>query len=86
QPVQETVSKKVYITSQNHGYAVKTGEFLPKQARMSFQNLNDGTCEGMEYLDIPAFSVQFHPEACGGPLDTRYLFDRFVELMDGARA
>ncbi len=85
QPVQETASGKVYITSQNHGYAVKTGEFLPNHSRMSFQNLNDGTCEGMEYLDIPAFSVQFHPEACGGPLDTRYLFDRFVDLMDGAR-
>ncbi len=85
QPVQETASGKVYITSQNHGYAVKTGEFLPNHSRMSFQNLNDSTCEGMEYLDIPAFSVQFHPEACGGPLDTRYLFDRFVDLMDGVR-
>jgi len=84
QPVQETASKKVYITSQNHGYAVKTGSALPKNARMSFVNLNDGTCEGMEYLDIPAFSVQFHPEACAGPLDTRYLFDRFIARMDGA--
>lgn len=83
QPVQETASKKVYITSQNHGYAVKT-ESLPKQSRVSFTNLNDGTCEGMEYLDFPAFSVQFHPEACGGPLDTRYLFDRFIDLMDRA--
>ena len=85
QPVQELKSRKVYITSQNHGYAVKTASSLPKNARQSFVNLNDGTCEGMEYLDIPAFSVQFHPEACGGPLDTRYLFDRFVEQMDGAR-
>ena len=84
QPVQETASGKVYITSQNHGYAVKTA-CLPKNSRVSFQNLNDGTCEGMEYLDIPAFSVQFHPEACGGPLDTRYLFDRFLDLMDGGR-
>ena len=84
QPVQETATKRVYITSQNHGYAVKT-DCLPKQSRVSFQNLNDGTCEGMEYLDIPAFSVQFHPEACAGPLDTRYLFDRFIERMDGAR-
>ena len=84
QPVQETASGKVYITSQNHGYAVKTDQ-LPKQSRVSFTNLNDGTCEGMEYLDIPAFSVQFHPEACGGPLDTRYLFDRFIELMERAR-
>jgi carbamoyl-phosphate synthase small subunit len=85
QPVQETESRKVYITSQNHGYAVKTGDHLPKNARESFVNLNDGTCEGMEYLDIPAFSVQFHPEACAGPLDTRYLFDRFVARMDVAR-
>jgi len=84
QPVQETATERVYITSQNHGYAVKT-DCLPKHSRVSFQNLNDGTCEGMEYLDIPAFSVQFHPEACGGPLDTRYLFDRFIERMDGAR-
>jgi carbamoyl-phosphate synthase small subunit len=84
QPVQETATKRVYITSQNHGYAVKT-DCLPKQSRVSFQNLNDGTCEGMEYLDIPAFSVQFHPEACAGPLDTRYLFDRFIDRMDGTR-
>lgn len=84
QPVQETETKKVYITSQNHGYAVKT-DCLPEQSRVSFQNLNDGTCEGMDYLDIPAFSVQFHPEACAGPLDTRYLFDRFIERMDSAR-
>ncbi len=82
QPVQELATRKVYITSQNHGYAVKTGDALPKHARVSFQNLNDGTCEGMEYLDIPASSVQFHPEACGGPLDTRFLFDRFMERMD----
>ena len=84
QPVQENATKKVYITSQNHGYAVKTA-CLPNQSRVSFQNLNDGTCEGMEYLDIPAFSAQFHPEACAGPLDTRYLFDRFIDLMDGVR-
>ena len=85
QPVQETASGKVYITSQNHGYAVKTSR-LPEQSCVSFSNLNDGTCEGMEYLDIPAFSVQFHPEACAGPLDTRYLFDRFIELMDRAHS
>ena len=45
-------------------------------------NANDGTCEGIDYTDMPAFSVQFHPEACGGPLDTRFLFDRFVEMME----
>jgi carbamoyl-phosphate synthase small subunit len=82
QPVMETVTKRVYITSQNHGYAVVTGEALPENASMSFSNLNDETCEGIDYRDIPAFSVQFHPEACGGPLDTRYLFDRFIRLME----
>jgi len=82
QPVQETATSKVYITSQNHGYAVTTADTLPQNAVVSFSNLNDGTCEGLDYLDMPAFSVQFHPEACGGPLDTRYLFDRFIELMD----
>ena len=82
QPVQETDTGKVYITSQNHGYAVCLDGSLPKNARASFLNLNDGTCEGMEYTDIGAFSVQFHPEACGGPLDTRFLFDRFIERMD----
>ncbi|MEN6595302.1 MAG: carbamoyl phosphate synthase small subunit [Clostridiaceae bacterium] len=84
QPVLETGNNRVYITSQNHGYAVTTGSSLPKNAVESFRNLNDGTCEGIDYLDIPAFSVQFHPEACGGPQDTRFLFDRFIRLMDGA--
>jgi carbamoyl-phosphate synthase small subunit len=82
QPVHDTQTNKVYITSQNHGYAVKMGHALPRTALARFINLNDGTCEGIEYLDAPAFSVQFHPEACGGPLDTRYLFDEFIELMD----
>lgn len=82
QPVLECATKRVYITSQNHGYAVLTGEALPQNANVSFSNLNDETCEGIDYHDIPAFSVQFHPEACGGPLDTRYLFDRFIRLME----
>ena len=45
-------------------------------------NANDATCEGIDYTDIPAFSVQFHPEACGGPKDTNFLFDRFIEMID----
>lgn len=81
QPVTDTSTGRVYITSQNHGYAV-VGKSLPKNARESHVNGNDGTCEGVEYLDMPAFSVQFHPEACGGPLDTAFLFDRFISLME----
>ena len=81
QPCKEIATGRVYITSQNHGYAV-VNDSLPAGAEVSFVNANDGTCEGVCYTDEPAFSVQFHPEACGGPLDTGFLFDRFVELMD----
>ncbi|GBU26958.1 carbamoyl-phosphate synthase small chain [Treponema sp. R8-4-B8] len=72
QPVKELASGRVYITSQNHGYAVVADNG-------SFVNVNDGTCEGMDYGGC--FSVQFHPEACGGPLDTSFLFDRFIDRM-----
>ena len=81
QPVKELETGKVYITSQNHGYAV-VSESLPADAVVSYVNGNDNTCEGVAYTDIPAFSVQFHPEAHGGPLDTSFLFDRFLKMMD----
>ena len=79
-PVKDTSTGRVYITSQNHGYAVEPSS-LPDFARLSFVNVNDETCEGLDYTDIPAFSVQFHPEACGGPHDTNFLFDRFIQMM-----
>lgn len=82
QPVKDLRTGTVYITSQNHGYAVDS-QSLPAGARECFINMNDGTCEGIEYTDYPIFSVQFHPEACAGPLDTRYLFDQFVSRMSG---
>ncbi len=74
QPVKDLSSGRVYITSQNHGYAVKN-KSLPSGAMLSFVNTNDGTCEGITYTKFPGFSVQFHPEACSGPLDTSFLFD-----------
>jgi carbamoyl-phosphate synthase small subunit len=77
QPVKELSTGRVYITIQNHGYAVVADNG-------SFVNVNDGTCEGMDYGN--SFSVQFHPEACGGPLDTGFLFDRFIERMDAYAA
>ena len=80
QPVKELETGRVYITSQNHGYAV-VSDSLPENGVVSFTNGNDNTCEGVNYTDMPAFSVQFHPEACGGPLDTAFLFDRFVNMM-----
>ena len=80
QPATDTQTGRVYITSQNHGYAV-VASTLPDNAYESFVNANDGTCEGVTYKNIPCFTVQFHPEACGGPLDTSFLFDRFIKMM-----
>ena len=81
QPAKELSTDRVYITSQNHGYAV-INDSVPKTAEVSFVNGNDGTCEGVNYNNMPAFSVQFHPEACGGPKDTAFLFDRFIEMIE----
>lgn len=80
QPAKELATGRVYITSQNHGYAV-VSDSMPEGAVESFVNGNDNTCEGVNYTNMPAFSVQFHPEACGGPQDTAFLFDRFIALM-----
>ncbi len=80
QPVKSLATGRVYISSQNHGYAVRN-DSLPSGAVLSFVNTNDGTCEGITYTKIPAFSVQFHPEACSGPLDTGFLFDDFARLI-----
>lgn len=81
QPVKQLRTGRVYISSQNHGYAVEN-DSLPASARIAFVNTNDKTNEGIIYSDSPAFSVQFHPEASGGPLDTSFLFDEFVSLIN----
>ena len=81
QPVRDVNGVRTYITSQNHGYAVDSDSI--KAGKLSFANANDGTCEGIDYPGLKAFTVQFHPEACTGPKDTSFLFDRFVELMKG---
>lgn len=82
QPVTDLRSGRTYMTSQNHGFAVSDG--VPG-ARLAMRNANDGTCEGLDYPDLRAFTVQFHPEACSGPKDTGFLFDRFLALMEGGR-
>ena len=82
QPAENTETGRVYITSQNHGYAVENDSLPEGEAKVLYVNANDGTCEGIRYLNEPAFSVQFHPEACGGPHDTDFLFDEFIELID----
>ena len=81
QPVRDVEGVRTYITSQNHGYAVDSDTV--KLGRVRFANANDGTCEGIDYPELKAFTVQFHPEACTGPKDTSFLFDRFVDLMKG---
>ena len=83
-PCKDLQTGRVYITSQNHGYAVES-DTLPSFAQLSFINVNDNTCEGITYTDIPAFSVQFHPEACGGPHDTNFLFDNFIKEIEKTR-
>lgn len=81
QPVKEVKSGRVYITSQNHGYAVKADHNNHASVEPWFINLNDQTCEGLWYHDVPACSVQFHPEACAGPQDAAFLFDLFIQHM-----
>lgn len=82
QPVKDLKSGRVYISSQNHGYAVTKESIDHKLADEWFVNVNDQTCEGIWYKNTPAFSVQFHPEACGGPKDTSFLFDLFINHME----
>ncbi|WP_406339020.1 glutamine-hydrolyzing carbamoyl-phosphate synthase small subunit [Streptomyces sp. NBC_00649] len=91
QPVQDRTTGKVEVTAHNHGFAVdapldKVSDTPFGRAEVSHVCLNDQVVEGLHLLDQPAFSVQYHPEAAAGPHDAAYLFDRFVELMEGQRA
>ena len=76
QPVKNLDTGRVYISSQNHGYEVISSSV--EGGKLSFINANDGTCEGFEYPELNAYTVQFHPEACGGPMDASFLFDNFI--------
>ncbi len=91
QPIEDVKTAACYITSQNHGYEVDK-ETLPANASLRFVNRNDGSCEGIDYMDMPAFSVQFQPAMTGGlsqagniasKIGTHFLFDRFIALMGG---
>jgi carbamoyl-phosphate synthase small subunit len=83
-PVKDYITNRVYITSQNHGYAVDESTLDLSQLAVTHRNLNDNTIEGVAHLNKPVFSVQYHPEAAPGPEESRYLFDRFIGLMDAA--
>ena len=82
-PVKDLKTGRVYISSQNHGYVVDTDKLDEQIAVPAFINVNDGTNEGLAYTGKNIFTVQFHPEACPGPQDSRYLFDRFIAMMKG---
>ncbi len=84
-PVKDLSNNRVYISSQNHGYAVDASTLDGAVAKEAFVNVNDGTNEGFSYVGKNIFTVQFHPEACPGPQDSGYLFDRFMDMMKGAR-
>ncbi len=74
-------TNRCFVTSQNHGYCVDN-KTLPNDWMPLFINMNDGSNEGVKHIDKPWFSVQFHPEACSGPVDTEYLFDDFVHMLN----
>lgn len=80
QPVREVGTNRCYVTSQNHGYAVDAST-LGADWRELFVNMNDGSNEGIRHQTNPWFSAQFHPEACSGPTDTEFMFDRFIETL-----
>ncbi|MGE5674418.1 MAG: glutamine-hydrolyzing carbamoyl-phosphate synthase small subunit [Mycobacterium leprae] len=83
QPVKDYLTGRVYMTTQNHGFAVDEST-LSADLVVTHRNLNDGTVEGVAHKRLPVFSVQYHPEAAPGPEESRYLFDRFISLMDAA--
>lgn len=84
-PVKDLTTNRVYITSQNHGFVVNGDTVNPSVADISFISVNDGSIEGLNYKNGKVFSVQFHPEASPGPLDTGFLFDRFMKLIGGGQ-
>lgn len=81
-PVKDYKTGRVYISTQNHGYMVTEESMEPTVAEVSFINVNDKTVEGLHYLGKNVFSVQFHPEACAGPMDSEFLFDEFIQMME----
>ena len=85
-PVQDLSTLKVEITAQNHNFAVRLESIPGRQVEATHKNLNDSTLEGMRHIELPIFSLQYHPEASPGPHDARYLFQRFLDLVDTVQA
>ena len=84
-PVKDLAAGRAFITSQNHGYVVTAESVDPSVAQVSHVNVNEGSVEGLRYRRPNCFTVQFHPEANGGPKDTEFLFDRFLNNVKAAK-
>ena len=84
-PVKEFTTGRVHITTQNHGYAVDP-DTMKDGLEVTHINLNDGTVEGLRHKELPIFAIQYHSEDSPGPMDNRYLFDRFIEMMKGEKS
>jgi carbamoyl-phosphate synthase small subunit len=84
-PVKDLRTGRVYITSQNHGYAVDPSRLEASGLEVTHVNLNDGTVEGLQHRELPVFTIQYHPEASPGPRDSHYLFDRFLTSLQTTR-
>jgi carbamoyl-phosphate synthase small subunit len=84
-PVMDLRTRKVEITTQNHGFCVDLNTLDPAQVELTHINLNDRTLEGLRHKKYPVFAVQYHPEAAAGPNDSKYLFDEFLEEMENAK-
>ncbi|MGX5790240.1 carbamoyl phosphate synthase small subunit [Staphylococcus equorum] len=85
-PVKDLKTGKIAITSQNHGYAIDKDSLINSDLEITHIAINDGTVEGLKHKSLPAFSVQYHPEACPGPSDSNYLFDEFIDMMNDFKA
>ncbi|MDN6204998.1 MAG: carbamoyl phosphate synthase small subunit [Staphylococcus simulans] len=85
-PVKDLATGKIALTSQNHGYAIDEASVANTDLEVTHIALNDGTVEGLKHKTLPAFSVQYHPEACPGPTDSNYLFDQFIDMMKEFKA
>lgn len=85
-PVKDLKTGKIAITSQNHGYAIDKDSLIDSDLEITHIAINDGTVEGLRHKSLPAFSVQYHPEACPGPSDSNYLFDEFIDMMNNHKA
>mgnify|MGYP000237485754 CR=1 FL=1 len=83
QPVKYLTTGRIYISAQNHGYAVDEKSLADKEIIVTHRAVNDGTIEGIRHKSLPIFSVQYHPEAAPGPDDNTYLFDEFMALLKG---